>query len=102
MQLGFGPHLRLIASCDNQITFKAGSCAASQRLRILLIMNVKSIVSPCIQVCVVDGPTGWCLGCGRTLKEIVQWTKYTDQQRDDIIEDGKSRLNVLKEQGKLG
>ena len=50
----------------------------------------------------MDGPTGWCLGCGRSLKEIVQWTKYTDQQRDDIIEEGKTRLDSLKDQGKLG
>ncbi|MAI88967.1 DUF1289 domain-containing protein [Ponticaulis sp.] len=65
-------------------------------------MTVTPITSPCIRVCAIDGETGWCLGCGRTLKEIAQWVKYTDQQRDSITTDSKSRLEVLKDQGKLG
>lgn len=65
-------------------------------------MSVTPVKSPCIQVCVVDGPTGWCLGCARTLKEIVQWMKYTDQQRDEVITETKARLEILREQGKLG
>ncbi len=65
-------------------------------------MSVIPIKSPCIKVCVIDGPTGWCLGCARTLKEITQWAKYTDQQRDEVIEDTEARLETLREQGKLG
>lgn len=26
-----------------------------------------------------------CLGCGRLLNEIMSWTSYSDQQRDDIL-----------------
>ena len=68
------------------------------------------ITSPCIKVCAVDGKTGWCLGCGRSLKEISQWTKYTDQQRDDVIDaciecgirgiDNKTDWVLIKGQGK--
>ena len=29
--------------------------------------------SPCIGVCVMDEPTGWCAGCLRTLDEIGAW-----------------------------
>ena len=65
-------------------------------------MTLKVVTSPCVRVCVIDGPTGWCLGCGRTLKEIAQWTKYTDQQRDAFMEEGKERMKELKALGKLG
>ena len=50
----------------------------------------------------VDGETGWCLGCGRSLREIAEWTKYTDQKRSDLIKESQSRLNVLSDMGKLG
>jgi len=65
-------------------------------------MRDRPIKSPCIQVCAIDGPTGWCLGCGRSLKEIAQWTLYTDQQRDEVITALETRLDTLKAQGKLG
>jgi hypothetical protein len=42
------------------------------------------IASPCIKVCVVDGESGLCLGCFRTLAEIAGWTGYTDAQRAEI------------------
>jgi predicted Fe-S protein YdhL (DUF1289 family) len=29
--------------------------------------------SPCINVCRMDGATGWCEGCQRTLQEIAAW-----------------------------
>lgn len=65
-------------------------------------MKTAAIKSPCVKVCVVDGPTGWCLGCGRTLKEISQWSQYTDQQRDDVMVSLKARMDELRAKGKLG
>ena len=65
-------------------------------------MITQPIKTPCIQVCMVDGETGWCLGCGRSLREIAEWTKYTDQKRSDLIKESQSRLNVLSDMGKLG
>lgn len=62
----------------------------------------QAISSPCIKVCAIDGTTGWCLGCGRTLQEIAEWTRYTDQQRNSLMDDGKERLEELRAQGKLG
>ena len=29
--------------------------------------------SPCVNVCVIDPATHWCIGCGRTLDEIAGW-----------------------------
>ena len=45
----------------------------------------RSIATPCVQVCIVDGPSGLCLGCYRTLQEIGGWSCLTDDQRADIM-----------------
>ena len=45
----------------------------------------RAIVSPCIKVCVVDGASGLCLGCFRTLPEIARWERYSDDERDALI-----------------
>ncbi|MBU6407112.1 MAG: DUF1289 domain-containing protein [Alphaproteobacteria bacterium] len=51
-----------------------------------------SIRTPCIRVCAVDGAKGLCIGCGRTLKEIAQWTAFSDAERDAICETLAVRL----------
>lgn len=45
----------------------------------------RSIATPCIKVCIVDGASSLCLGCLRTLNEIGSWSALTDGQRADII-----------------
>ncbi|GGB80275.1 MULTISPECIES: DUF1289 domain-containing protein [Henriciella] len=60
------------------------------------------ILSPCQSVCAVDGQTGLCLGCGRTLKEIGSWTKMTPEERRDVMKELASRMDRLKALGKLG
>jgi predicted Fe-S protein YdhL (DUF1289 family) len=45
----------------------------------------KPIATPCIKVCVVDGESGLCMGCYRTLAEIADWTKLEDTQREAIM-----------------
>lgn len=60
------------------------------------------IKTPCIKVCVVDGQSGHCLGCGRTLGEIARWARFTDAERDAIIAQLPPRIDTLKAAGKLG
>jgi predicted Fe-S protein YdhL (DUF1289 family) len=60
------------------------------------------IMSPCQSVCAVDGQTGFCLGCGRTLKEIGSWTRLTHDQRQDVMNVLGDRMDHLKSLGKLG
>ncbi len=60
------------------------------------------IKTPCVKVCVVDGQTGNCLGCGRTLGEIARWAKFSDAERDDILALLPARMDALKAAGKLG
>lgn len=50
--------------------------------------------SPCIRVCIVDGPTGLCLGCGRTLPEIASWGRMTEDQRLAIMATLRERMTA--------
>ena len=36
-------------------------------------MTDKTIISPCITVCKTDTITGFCYGCGRTIKDKILW-----------------------------
>ena len=44
------------------------------------------LCSPCICVCVVDQPTGFCKGCWRTMEEIAAWPKMLRHQRMEVLE----------------
>jgi predicted Fe-S protein YdhL (DUF1289 family) len=45
----------------------------------------RSIATPCVKVCVVDGASSLCLGCFRTLAEIGGWSGFTDAERARIM-----------------
>lgn len=47
----------------------------------------KAVASPCVQVCVVDGASGLCFGCKRTLPEIARWSRFSDQERARILDE---------------
>ena len=51
----------------------------------------RAIATPCVQVCVVDGPSGLCLGCLRTLKEIAGWSRMDDAGRAAVMAELPSR-----------
>ena len=36
------------------------------------------VPSPCTSVCRMDAATGWCLGCLRTIDEIIAWSTLDD------------------------
>jgi predicted Fe-S protein YdhL (DUF1289 family) len=40
--------------------------------------------SPCIGVCRMDGHTGWCEGCFRTIDEIAAWAVLDEAERGAI------------------
>ena len=65
-------------------------------------MSRPNIQSPCIKVCAVDGETGLCLGCGRSLKEIGGWMQYDDAGRQTVMDSLPERLDRLRGMGKLG
>ena len=49
------------------------------------------IRTPCVQVCVIDSPSGLCLGCFRTLAEVAGWVRLTDAERAAVMADLPSR-----------
>lgn len=49
----------------------------------------------------VDGPSGLCLGCFRTLPEIAGWSKLTDERRAEIMAELASRRGRI-DPAKLG
>lgn len=64
------------------------------------MIQIEPIKSPCIKVCAVDGQTGLCLGCGRTLPEIGAWTRFSNEQRETVIAQLPERIERLKALGK--
>ena len=65
-------------------------------------MSQLPVTSPCIKVCAVDGQTGWCLGCGRSIKEITDWIKMGADGRDGVMSELPERMETLRSSGKLG
>lgn len=45
----------------------------------------RPIVTPCVKVCAVDGRTGFCLGCRRTLPEIAGWARLSEEARAEVM-----------------
>ena len=48
-------------------------------------MNQLNHESPCINNCKLNETTNICEGCGRTIKEIMQWQFMTDKERKTIM-----------------
>ncbi len=42
------------------------------------------VPSPCISVCRIDAASGLCVGCWRTIDEIIVWGRQTDNQRRGV------------------
>jgi predicted Fe-S protein YdhL (DUF1289 family) len=40
-----------------------------------------TVPSPCIDVCQMNAPTGWCEGCARTIEEITLWSRLDDSAK---------------------
>jgi predicted Fe-S protein YdhL (DUF1289 family) len=45
----------------------------------------KPIATPCVKVCVVDGESGLCLGCYRTLNEVARWSSLSESERSETM-----------------
>ena len=54
-----------------------------------------SVSTPCIKVCVVDGESGLCLGCLRTLPEIAGWGRLSEAERAAVMVELPSRRERL-------
>ncbi|BBB31097.1 conserved hypothetical protein [Neptunomonas japonica JAMM 1380] len=52
--------------------------------------DVDKVKSPCIRQCCLD-EQDVCLGCGRSLQEILDWTKVTETERAAVLVRAQSR-----------
>jgi predicted Fe-S protein YdhL (DUF1289 family) len=50
--------------------------------------------SPCVRRCTLDPVRGICVGCGRTLAEIGNWMRYSDEERRIIMAALPARLKL--------
>jgi len=54
------------------------------------------IATPCIKVCIVDGESGLCMGCYRSLPEVGRWQKLSDDERATIMAELPSRRGRIR------
>ena len=52
------------------------------------------IESPCVKICTLDARKGRCLGCGRTLDEIADWSAMSASERKRIAGELSARLTA--------
>lgn len=52
--------------------------------------EVGQILSPCVRNCCLN-QEDVCLGCYRTLEEILRWSKVSEQERGNIMLDAQQR-----------
>ena len=41
--------------------------------------------SPCVDICELDSDFV-CVGCGRTIDEVLKWPEYTDEQKKAVLD----------------
>ena len=58
---------------------------------------MSTVSSPCVGVCTIDAPSGLCLGCGRSLDEIVGWGGFDEARRRGIMALLPGRLATVRE-----
>jgi predicted Fe-S protein YdhL (DUF1289 family) len=49
--------------------------------------------SPCIQVCTLDDDQV-CIGCGRTVDDIIAWTRLTDTEKWTVLAQSAERRSA--------
>ena len=56
------------------------------------------VASPCIGICRLD-ERALCVGCGRSLDEIAEWSRATEERRRVIVAAARARqrLAILEE-----
>lgn len=50
--------------------------------------------TPCVDICIMDQPSGLCVGCGRTLDEIACWSRIGVAERRRIMSGLAQRLRA--------
>ncbi|WP_217550726.1 DUF1289 domain-containing protein [Pantoea sp. GbtcB22] len=59
-----------------------------------------AIKSPCLDICVFNGKSGWCEGCGRTRLEAKEWPKMSPFHKKALARVLDGRMTILRMQVK--
>jgi predicted Fe-S protein YdhL (DUF1289 family) len=49
--------------------------------------------TPCILVCRINPQTRMCEGCYRTMEEIREWLRFTEEEREEIMKKVRQRVD---------
>ncbi|MEN8710546.1 MAG: DUF1289 domain-containing protein [Paracoccaceae bacterium] len=49
------------------------------------------VESPCVNLCQVHPQTRLCIGCKRSIDEITNWSRYSHQERAELMDDIQTR-----------
>ena len=63
---------------------------------------MSAIATPCIKVCIVDGRSGLCVGCLRSLEEISAWGRLNPEERETLMAELPARHERIAEDRRLG
>jgi predicted Fe-S protein YdhL (DUF1289 family) len=53
--------------------------------------RASTVTSPCVRDCCLDDAEV-CMGCGRTLQDILRWHAASDEEREAILVAAKARV----------
>jgi predicted Fe-S protein YdhL (DUF1289 family) len=54
------------------------------------------IQSPCVKLCSIHPQAKLCTGCYRSIEEITQWSRLSDDQRTAVMAELPSRAGLIK------
>lgn len=82
--------MRTTIPVENHSTLGNPINSAVQQKLVTLAKNleislIEEVASPCINVCVIDECTGFCAGCLRSLDEIAGWSRFTDDDKREVL-----------------
>lgn len=66
----------------------------------MVSVPTRNIESPCNKICTLAADDGPCLGCGRSLDEIINWLRYSHEQRAMIMALLPERLATMRAERK--
>ncbi|MEW4468077.1 DUF1289 domain-containing protein [Parasphingorhabdus sp. JC815] len=56
--------------------------------------------SPCNNICKIDRISGFCIGCGRSLDEITEWSSAPPARQQKILVQLPERIRVIAARAK--
>jgi predicted Fe-S protein YdhL (DUF1289 family) len=60
------------------------------------VVTAKPFSSPCVRNCCLDD-NDVCLGCYRSIKEIMQWSNMSDAEKSATLDKSQSRQELARQ-----